>query len=226
VPRTIYLAGLAGAGGSEAIAGTADGTEYSLKSLGGGKYQLSATKRADDGRVMEQIEDQGTMAELQRKYPFLAAGLAVQWKAPGPWARFVDVQTAAPLGLPARARAPLALGTEGWDGGGRVGVTVCAPSEDLRFHLQLPEGAGFIVQHVVPGSRAEQIGIRRMDVLLKLDGELIDSPIQLKKLHEKAGVLEILRRSEAKRIDLATVAEEKRVDVAVEEPATAPAEER
>lgn len=224
-PRTIYLAGLAGGGGSEAISGTVDGTEYSLKSLGGGKYQLSATKRDDDGRVMEQIEDQGTMVELQGKYAFLAAGLAVQWKAPGNWAKVVDVQVpAAPTGLRAW-RAPLAIGTAaGWDGGGRVGVTVCPPSEDLRFHLQLPEGAGFIVQYVVPGSRAEQIGIRRMDILLKLDGELIDSPVQLKKLHEKTGVLEILRRSESRKIDLATIPEEKPAQQVEEKPAeTAPA---
>ena len=221
-PRTIYLAGLAGGGGSEAISGTVDGTEYSLKSLGGGKYQLAATKRDGDGRVMEQIEDQGTMVELQGKYPFLAAGLAVQWKAPAAanWAKVVELQTAAPAGVRAW-RAPLAVGTDvqygAWDGGGRVGVTVCAPSEDLRFHLQLPEGAGFIVQHVVPGSRAEQIGIRRMDILLKLDGELIDSPIQLKKLHEKAGVLEILRRSESRKIDLATIPDEKPADRVLED---------
>jgi hypothetical protein len=45
-----------------------------------------------------------------------------------------------------------------------------------------------------------------MDLLLRLDGELIDSPIQLKKLHEKTGVLELIRRSETRKIDLATVA--------------------
>jgi hypothetical protein len=70
-----------------------------------------------------------------------------------------------------------------------------------------------------------------MDILLKLDGELIDSPIQLKKLHEKKGVLEIIRRAETKRIDLATIAEEKPAadgpagtpaEKVVEEPAAAP----
>ena len=201
-PRTLVLRGLGGSEGSEAISGTADGTEYSLKSLGGGKYQLTATKRDDDGRMMEQIEDQGTMAELQGKHAFLQAGLAVEWKVPATWDYFVSNGQATAA---KRFRAPVAdVGHGVWDGGGRVGVTVCPPSEDLRFHLQLPEGAGFIVQYVVPGSRAEQIGIRRMDILLKLDGELIDSPIQLKKLHEKTGVLEILRRSEARKIDLST----------------------
>lgn len=60
-----------------------------------------------------------------------------------------------------------------------------------------------------------------MDILLRLDGELIDSPIQLKKLHEKTGVLEIIRRSETKKIDLATVPEE----TPAETPKEAPADE-
>jgi len=48
-----------------------------------------------------------------------------------------------------------------------------------------------------------------MDVLFRLDGELIDSPLQLRKLHENKGVLEIIRRAEPKTIDLSTMPEEK-----------------
>jgi hypothetical protein len=215
--RTLYV----GSRGGEVISGTADGAEYSLQSLGGGKYKLSATKRAEDGKLMEQIDDQGTMAELQAKYPFLAAGLAVQFK---PAVQMALLPAPAAVAMPGRgAWTVTAQGFLEWDGGGRVGVSVCPPSEDLRFHLQLPEGAGYIVQHVVPGSRAEHIGIRRMDILLRLDGELIDSPVQLKKLHEKAGVLEIVRRSEAKKIDLATIPEQKQEERVEEKPADAPA---
>lgn len=68
-----------------------------------------------------------------------------------------------------------------------------------------------------------------MDILLRLDGELIDSPIQLKKLHEKTGVLEIIRRSETKKIDLATIKEEEKPAQIVVEPVPvepAPAEPR
>jgi hypothetical protein len=147
------------------------------------------------------------MAELQGKYGFLKDLAAVQLRAaPGLVAAPAMVQwgPADPKGRALWTATQAYQAAGGWDGGGKVGVSVCPPSEDLRFHLQLPEGAGYIVQHVVPGSRAEQIGIRRMDILMKLDDELIDSPIQLKKLHEKAGVLEILRRSEAKKIDLST----------------------
>lgn len=195
-------------GGSEVISGSADGTDYTLKSLGEGKYELSATKRNGDGRVMEETKDTGTLKELQEKYAFLKAGLAIQVPAV-PQPLNVRVRAAQLLFAGPTAVAP-EVHFVTWDGGGRVGVAVLSPSEDLRFHLQLPEGAGFIVQQVVEGSRAEQIGIRRMDILLRLDGELIDSPVQLKKLHEKAGVLEIIRRSETKKIDLATIVEEEK----------------
>ncbi len=223
---TFQIGGLAGTrtllfpantGNSEVISGSADGTDYTLKSLGEGKYELAATKRADDGRIMEKTEDQGTIKELQEKYPFLKGGLTIQVPA-APQALTIRSRLnggSDPAPLQAWAVAPNAVWAHNvqyqcvpWDGGGRVGVTVLAPSEDLRSHLQLPEGAGFIVKDVVAGSRAEQIGIRRMDILLRLDGELIDSPIQLKKLHGKAGVLEIIRRSETKKIDLATIVEE------------------
>jgi len=201
--------------GSEAISGSADGTDYTLKSLGDGKYQLNATRKALNGQVMEQWVDKGTMKELQDKYAFLRSALAIQMPVPAATVRWdfgedsnrVVAQLVDPQGVVQRIT---------WSGGGKVGVNVTPPPEELRFHLQLPEGAGFIVQQVVPGSRAEQLGIRRMDVLLRLDGELIDSPLQLKKLHENKGELEIIRRAESKKIDLSTMPQE---------PAKAPQEE-
>ncbi len=223
-PLTLFLGGMGG--GSEVISGSADGTDYTLKSLGDGKYELAATKRNGDGKLMEETKDQGTLKELQEKYDFLRSGLAIQ----------VPAALAAPT-LRTRALRLAPAGAQvwatdvttnvqfvAWDGGGRVGVAVVAPSEDLRFHLQLPEGAGFIVKDVVAGSRAERIGIRRMDILLRLDGELIDSPVQLKKLHEQKGELEIIRRSETKKIDLATIVEEEKpAEAPLDVPAPAPA---
>lgn len=211
--RTIRLGVLGG--GSEEISGSADGTDYTLKSLGEGKYELSATKHDDDGKLMEETKDKGTLKELQDKYAFLRSALAIQVRPARTPQTFTVEGTLGRLGVPDTFETQYVTA---WGGGGRVGVSVVAPSEDLRFHLQLPEGAGFIVQQVVPGSRAEQIGIRRMDILLKLDGELIDSPIQLKKLHEKKGVLEIIRRSETRKIDLATVPEETPAETPKEEP--------
>ncbi|HEX5138839.1 MAG TPA: PDZ domain-containing protein [Planctomycetota bacterium] len=204
--------------GTEAISGSADGTDYTLKSLGEGKYELNATKKDGEGRVMEQTADKGTMKELQEKYAFLRSALAIQVPAPAPRATVwgFDTATGSWAGRVVDQNGN-AVQAATWNGGGRVGVNVTPPPEELCFHLQLPEGAGFIVQQVVPGSRAEQIGIRRMDVLLRLDGELIDSPLQLRKLHENKGVLEIIRRAESRKIDLKTLPEEK--------PAEAPQEE-
>jgi len=216
-PTTLYL----GRGGSEVISGSADGTDYKLKSLGDGQYELHATKRDADGKVMEEVDAKGTLKELQEKYAFLKAGLAINVPAspalPGLRARALRIAPAGVLATDVAAGVQFVV----WDGGGRVGVAVVPPSEDLRFHLELPEGAGFIVKDVVRGSRAEQIGIRRMDILLRLDGELIDSPVQLKKLHEKKGVLEIIRRSETKKIDLATIVEEKPAEAPPDVPAPA-----
>jgi hypothetical protein len=194
--RTLLL----GAAGSETISGSADGTDYTLRSLGDGKYELTATKHSPNGQFMEKTVDKGTLKELQDKYSFLGSALALQ----------VSYRSSFASAALRALASPSTVATPGvYDGGGVVGVTVTPPSDELRFHLELPEGAGFIVQEVAPGSRAEQIGIRRMDVLLRIDGELIDSPIQLKKLHESQGILEIIRRAESKKIDLSTFPAEK-----------------
>jgi S1-C subfamily serine protease len=198
------------------ISGSADGADYTLRSLGDGKYELSATKRAEDGRLMEEWKDKGTLKELQEKHAFLRAGLAIQTPAVTTLPVRVKLGESGGVWTGSEVRyGPVGgyVRSVTWNGGGRVGVNVTPPPEELRFHLELPEGAGFIVQQVVPGSRAEQIGIRRMDILLRLDGELIDSPIQLRKLHEQKGVLEVIRRSETRKIDLATFPEWKPADV-------------
>jgi hypothetical protein len=215
--RTLYV-------GSEAISGSADGTDYTLKSLGGGKYELNATKKSEDGKLMEEWKDQGTMKELQEKYAFLRSGLAIQ--VPAATAQVASANwgnRAFWTGTDVRYDNGYRAVT--WNGGERVGVNVTPAPEELRFHLELPEGAGFLVREVVPGSRAEEIGIRRMDILLRIDGELIDSPLQLKKLHEKKGVLEIIRRAETKRIDLSTLPERKPAEPAPEKVAEQPTPE-
>jgi hypothetical protein len=202
-------------GDEEIMRGSQDGTDYTLKSLGEGRYELEATK-SQDGKVIEKTKDQGTLKELQEKYAFLKGGaFAIQLPATPERFRMrgrIACVAAAPSAI---TFTPAAV----WPDSTKVGVVVNAPTEDLRFHLQLPEGAGLIVQQVMPGSRAEKLGIRRMDILLRLDGELIDSAVQLKKLHEKKGTLEIVRRAEAKKIDLAA-AEEPRIEVPVEAPPT------
>jgi hypothetical protein len=184
-------------GGSEVIRGSAEGIEYTLKSLGEGRYALRiVTKRNAEGNVSEVKEDEGTLKELQERHAFLKGAFAVTLPV-----------------APTRLRGRLAYGDStvatfyGAPEGNKVGLLVATPPEELRFHLELPEGAGLLVQQVLPGSRAEELGIRRMDILLRLDGELIDARAQLKRLHAKKGTLEILRRAETKTIDLAAAEE-------------------
>jgi membrane-associated protease RseP (regulator of RpoE activity) len=43
-------------------------------------------------------------------------------------------------------------------------------SEDLRTQLDLPAGRGLLVAEVLPGSPAEKAGLRKSDILLKIDG--------------------------------------------------------
>ncbi len=59
---------------------------------------------------------------------------------------------------------------------------------------------------VVKGSRAEQLGLKEHDVLLRIDGELVDSPDQLGKLEKNEGVLEYVRRAKIRQLDLSKVA--------------------
>ncbi|MDH3592101.1 MAG: PDZ domain-containing protein, partial [Planctomycetota bacterium] len=84
------------------------------------------------------------------------------------------------------------------------GVRVQPPTPELRHHLALPEGAGLVVHEVLPNTRAAKLGIKKHDILLRLDGELIDTRSQVKRLNEKRGVLEIIRRAKPKKIELGT----------------------
>lgn len=176
-------------GGNEAIAGSFDGTSYSLKSLGGGKYKLTATQKVRDGESRP-ITDEGTLKELRKKYPFLKSMGAAVWTFDEPFE----------LG-------PLVSLTD--RSGPRLGMLVRPPSESLSYHLELPTGAGLVVDSVTRGSRAEKLGLKKHDVLLRIDGELIDSPEQLKKLHKNKGKLEYVRRGKPRTLDLSKLADEK-----------------
>jgi membrane-associated protease RseP (regulator of RpoE activity) len=60
-----------------------------------------------------------------------------------------------------------------------IGV-VCSPADDLlRAHLDLPETAGLVVQSVIPGSPAEQAGLKQYDILTTVDGNPLTGLEQL-----------------------------------------------
>lgn len=67
-----------------------------------------------------------------------------------------------------------------------LGLTLTRASAVLRQQLSLDRGAGLVVEHVAPGSRAARAGIVQHDVLVKLDDQLLVLPEQLDALLEAA----------------------------------------
>jgi hypothetical protein len=185
-------------GGHEVIRGSSDGTSYTLHSLGGGKYRLEATQKDEKGETRK-ITDTGTLKELRSKYGFLKGSfvigvpLSVDAFKPVP----VEAFEVGALVAPGRqaARTPT-----------KIGVMVQPPGEELSHHLELPAGGGLVVGPVFPGSRGAELGLRQYDVLLRIDGELIDSPEQLDRLQQDRGTLEYIRRAKKRTLDLSQVA--------------------
>ncbi len=62
--------------------------------------------------------------------------------------------------------------------GAYLGVVVSPAARALRRQLKLPEGVGLVVDSVVPGGPAESAGLKRDDVLQKLDDQLLIDPQQ------------------------------------------------
>jgi len=60
-----------------------------------------------------------------------------------------------------------------------LGVMMRRPSRALRAHLGLPDGVGLVVQRVEGGSPADRAGLKRNDVLHKLDDQILVNPEQL-----------------------------------------------
>jgi hypothetical protein len=169
--------------GQETISGSSGGTSYTLKSLGGGRYKLTAKKLGD--AETKQTTEEGTLKELREKYAFLKGMLGI-----GVPSRNVTVES-----FRQWPQAPRS----------RLGMRVRPPSESLAHHLELPTGAGLVVDSVLKDSRAEELGLKEHDVLLRIDGELIDSPDQLEKLAKDKGVLEYVRRAKTCKLDLSMV---------------------
>ncbi len=59
---------------------------------------------------------------------------------------------------------------------GHLGVVVQPVSEDIAASLRLNNANGVIVSQVQPGSAAERAGMRRGDVILALNGNLVTDP--------------------------------------------------
>lgn len=63
-----------------------------------------------------------------------------------------------------------------------AGLSTSPASAVLREHLSLPANAGLIVEEVAAGSAAERAGLKKHDVLVSLDEQLLVLPEQLQSL--------------------------------------------
>ncbi len=83
-------------------------------------------------------------------------------------------------------------------GGREFGIRVGAVPETLRDQLSLKEGEGVVVEEVKPGSVAEKTGLRKHDIILKVDGKAAADKWQFRKdvqeaLGKKEFDLEVVR---------------------------------
>jgi membrane-associated protease RseP (regulator of RpoE activity) len=80
-----------------------------------------------------------------------------------------------------------------------IGVSATPPDDILRAHVQLPDGQGLLVTEVVPESPAEKVGVKKFDILLKLNDTPLDRTetlsAQVQAVGGKSAKLAVLRSS-------------------------------
>jgi len=89
----------------------------------------------------------------------------------------------------------------------RIGVTLAEADDTLRSQLKLAAGEGLVVTDMVSNSPAAQAGIRRHDVLTKLDGKRLTTVekinAQIQELKDRPASLAFLRGGEEKTCEVA-----------------------
>ena len=68
-----------------------------------------------------------------------------------------------------------------------VGIVTARAPAVLREQFRLERGAGLVVESMAPGSVAERAGLKRHDVLVSIDGQLLVLPEQFIALLEASG---------------------------------------
>jgi S1-C subfamily serine protease len=71
---------------------------------------------------------------------------------------------------------------------GWLGVAITAVEEDDLDRLKLREARGVLIRSVMPGEPADRGGVRANDVILALDGTVLDGPRDLQRLVASAPV--------------------------------------
>jgi len=159
-------------------------TEYTLRSLGKGRYKLDATVTTPEGEKSE-IKDEGTLAELRDKYEFLGDVGAVVLPRAKVWdsRRDFSPRTEAEISIP------------------ELGLKVKRPGEELSWHFYVPPGVGYVVTRVDPLSLGHKLGFKPHDLLLKIDGRPIENKTELSAIAKGRGQLEVVRRAKPIKID-------------------------
>src|SRR5213078_2901017 len=92
---------------------------------------------------------------------------------------------------------------------GQVGLVVQTITPMLAAALELPNETGALVADVVPGGAAAAAGIEIKDVILTLDGKVIENARQFGvNIYQKAGqtvTIDVLRLGEKKSIQVAVL---------------------
>jgi hypothetical protein len=170
------------ASGSEVMSGSRSvngkRTDYTLRSLGKGRYKLEASTSDANGEK-SRVKDEGTLAELRKRYEFLG-----------------DVGA---MVLPLRfSRPPVEQARIGIP---ELGIKVKRPGADLAWHFFVPPGVGFVVTDVDPLSLGHKLGLKPHDLLLKIDGRPIEGKTQLAAIAKGRGKLEAIRRAKPVQIE-------------------------
>ena len=70
---------------------------------------------------------------------------------------------------------------------GFLGVSTTGISNALRSHFGAPEGVGVLISEITEGSAAQMAGLQAGDVIVRVDGEDIDSSSDLRRAIRRAG---------------------------------------
>lgn len=134
---------------------------------------LRSTYGVEDGRGACLMEDSPTNAAAAVERFANTTRLQMNWDTVHvPW-------TPPPIEKAAKVSAaplPVAPTTDGSSGSMGMGLTLESPSADLVSALGLKSSAGAWVVSVAPGSAAAKAGVKPMDVILDLSGQVVSTP--------------------------------------------------
>jgi len=150
-------------------------------------------RRDGEGRVVVTITEDGetkkyeagSMEELKKKAPEVHAlvtkhfghvkirmapfGFGFRWPG-GSWPEWSELPGFPRRPPQKRPEVPLRERRAEVPGGFRMGIWIGELSEALRVHLKLSKDEGVLVEEVVTGSLADRIGLKRFDVIRRLNG--------------------------------------------------------